>query len=217
LGKREKCTGDAARRAGNEYLFAQLAEENVATLNAAMQARPKTIVTTCPHCFHTLANEYKDFGGVYTVKHHSEYIAELIDAGRLQPLPLEGEVTYHDPCYLGRHNGVIAQPRDLLKDVGLELTEPARHGKNSFCCGAGGAQFWKEEEPGTERVSANRYRELKATGAATIAVGCPFCMQMMNVETAQEPEGQAPQVLDLGELVLQGIRKGKEASGQATD
>jgi Fe-S oxidoreductase len=126
-------------------------------------------------------------------------------------------VTYHDPCYLGRHNGVFAQPREVLKDVGLKLTEPPRHGKDSFCCGAGGAQFWKEEEPGTERVSANRYRELKATGAGTIAVGCPFCMQMMNVETAQEPEGQAPQVLDLSELVLQGIRKGKETAGQVTD
>lgn len=217
LGKREKCTGDAARRAGNEYLFAQLAEENVVTLNAVMGTKPKTIVTTCPHCFHTLANEYKDFGGVYTVRHHSEYIAELIDAGRLQLLAVNGEVTYHDPCYLSRHNGVVAEPRELLKDVGLKLTESPRHGRDSFCCGAGGAQFWKEEEPGLERVSANRYRELKATGAGTIAVGCPFCMQMMNVETAQEPEGQAPQVLDLSELVVQGIRKGKEAAGQATD
>lgn len=219
LGKQEKCTGDAARRAGNEFLFMQLATENVETLNAVMEAKPKTIVTTCPHCFHTIANEYKDFGGHYTVKHHSEYIAELIDAKRLQPLPMDGDssVTYHDPCYLGRHNGVFDEPREVLKDVGLTLSEPPRHGKNSFCCGAGGAQFWKEEEPGAERVSTNRYRELKATGASTIAVGCPFCMQMMNVETAQEPEGQAPQVLDISELVLQGIRKSKEAPAEATD
>jgi len=217
LGKKEKCTGDAARRAGNEYLFAQMAQENVTTLNTAMEAKPKTIVTTCPHCFHTLANEYKDFGGTYTVKHHSEYIAELIDAKRLQPLPMEGDVTYHDPCYLGRHNGVIEEPREVIQATGLKLTEPERHGKNSFCCGAGGAQFWKEEEPGKERVSTNRYRELKATGASTIAVGCPFCMAMMNVETAQEPEGQAPQVLDISELVVQGIRKGKEGAGQAAD
>ncbi|MER3555576.1 MAG: [Fe-S]-binding protein [Meiothermus sp.] len=217
LGRQEKCTGDAARRAGNEYLFAQMAEENVATLNAAMEAKPKTIVTTCPHCFHTLVNEYKDFGGTYQVKHHSEYIAELIDRKKLQPLPMSGDVTYHDPCYLGRHNGVIEEPREVIQATGLKLTEPERNGKNSFCCGAGGAQFWKEEEPGKERVSTNRYRELKGTGASTIAVGCPFCMAMMNVETAQEPEGKAPQVLDISELVVQGIRKGKEGTGQAAD
>ncbi|GEM86221.1 (Fe-S)-binding protein [Meiothermus granaticius] len=222
LGKQEKCTGDAARRAGNEYLFAQLAEENVAVLNAwqgqsPAGAKPKTIVTTCPHCFHTLANEYRDFGGTYTVKHHSQYITELLEAHKLQPLPMSPEghpsVVYHDPCYLGRHNGVTQEPREVLGAAGLKLLEPSRHGKNSFCCGAGGAQFWKEEEPGTERVSANRYRELKGTGASTIAVGCPFCMAMMNVETAQEPEGSAPQVLDLAELVLQGIRKGDAKAG----
>ncbi|WP_027883111.1 (Fe-S)-binding protein [Meiothermus rufus] len=207
LGKREKCTGDAARRAGNEFLFMQLAAENVETLNAAMQARPKTIVTTCPHCFHTLANEYKDFGGHYQVKHHTEFIAELIGARKLELLPMKGEVTYHDPCYLGRHNGVFAPPRAVLQAAGLKLHEPVRHGPNSFCCGAGGAQFWKEEEPGQERVSTNRYRELKGTGASTIAVGCPFCMQMMNLETAQEPEGQAPQVLDISELVVQNLKR----------
>lgn len=237
LGKREKCTGDPARRAGNEYLFAQMAEENVATLNAwygygpaadaaqpGMEARPKTIVTTCPHCFHTLANEYKDFGGSYTVKHHSEYIAELIEAKKLHPLPMSGDLTngeqsvaYHDPCYLGRHNGVLEEPREVIQSTGLKLTEPLRNGKNSFCCGAGGAQFWKEEELGQERVSTNRYRELKNTGASTIAVSCPFCMAMMNVETAQEPEGKAPQVLDISELVVQGIRKGKEDAGQTAD
>lgn len=214
LGKKEKCTGDAARRAGNEYLFAQLAEENVANLNAAMEARPKTIVTTCPHCFHTLANEYSDFGGNYTVRHHSDYIAELIDSKRLQPLPVNGDVTYHDPCYLGRHNDIVAEPREVLGDLGIKIKEPERKGKNSFCCGAGGAQFWKEEEAGAERVSANRYRELKGTGASTIAVGCPFCMQMMNLETAQEPEGAAPQVLDISELVLQGLRQDTDPVSQ---
>ncbi len=207
LGKREKCTGDAARRAGNEFLFMQLAAENVETLNAAMQVRPKTIVTTCPHCFHTLANEYKDFGGHYQVKHHTEFIAELIGTQKLELLPMKGEVTYHDPCYLGRHNGVFAPPRAVLQAAGLKLHEPSRHGPNSFCCGAGGAQFWKEEEPGQERVSTNRYRELKGTRASTIAVGCPFCMQMMNLETAQEPEGQGPQVLDISELVVQNLKR----------
>ncbi len=211
LGKEEKCTGDAARRAGNEFLFMQLATENVQTLNAAMEMRPKTIVTTCPHCFHTLANEYKDFGGTYTVKHHTDYIAELIDAQKLEMMPMAGEVTYHDPCYLGRHNGVLEEPRKAIQATGLKLHEPPRHGKNSFCCGAGGAQFWKEEEPGDERVSTHRYRELKGTGATTIAVGCPFCMQMMNLETAQEAEGQAPRILDISELVVERL-KSKQAS-----
>ena len=211
LGKDEKCTGDAARRAGNEFLFMQLATENVETLNAAMAARPKTIVTTCPHCFHTLAHEYKDFGGHYTVKHHTEYIAELIEVQKLKLLPMNGTVTYHDPCYLGRHNGVLREPRQVIQAAGLVLQEPPRHGVNSFCCGAGGAQFWKEEEPGNERVSTHRYRELKATGAGTIAVGCPFCMQMMNLETAQEPEGQAPRVLDISELIVERLR-GKPTS-----
>ncbi|GIW26517.1 (Fe-S)-binding protein [Meiothermus sp.] len=217
LGKEERCTGDAARRAGNEFLFMQLATENVATLNAAMEARPKTIVTTCPHCFHTLANEYRDFGGVYTVKHHTEFIAELIGAKRLELLPMAGEVTYHDPCYLGRHNGVLAEPRHVIQATGLKLQEPPRHGKESFCCGAGGAQFWKEEEPGNERVSTNRYRELKGTGAKTIAVGCPFCMQMMNLEATQEPEGQAPRVLDISELVVQNLKREPAKAGEATD
>ncbi|GIW34480.1 (Fe-S)-binding protein [Meiothermus sp.] len=217
LGKEEKCTGDAARRAGNEFLFMQLATENVETLNAAMEAKPKTIVTTCPHCFHTLANEYKDFGGHYTVKHHSDYIAELIDAKKLEMIPMAGEVTYHDPCYLGRHNGVIAEPRQIIQATGLKLHEPGRHGKESFCCGAGGAQFWKEEEPGNERVSTNRYRELKGTGANTIAVGCPFCMQMMNLEATQEPEDQAPRVLDISELVVQRLKREPAKTGEATD
>lgn len=217
LGKAEKCTGDAARRAGNEFLFMQLATENVATLNAAMEARPKTIVTTCPHCFHTLANEYRDFGGAYTVKHHTEYIAELLDARRLELLPMAGEITYHDPCYLGRHNGVLAEPRQVIQATGLTLREPARHGKNSFCCGAGGAQFWKEEEPGNERVSTNRYRELKGTKAETIAVGCPFCMQMMNLEATQEPQGQAPRVLDISELVVQNLKREPAEAGEAAD
>ena len=176
-----------------------------------MVARPKTIVTTCPHCFHTLAHEYKDFGGHYTVKHHTEYIAELIEAQKLELLPMNGTVTYHDPCYLGRHNGVLREPRQVIQAAGLALQEPPRRGVNSFCCGAGGAQFWKEEEPGDERVSTHRYRELKATGAETIAVGCPFCMQMMNLETAQEPEGQAPRVLDISELIVERLR-GKPTS-----
>jgi Fe-S oxidoreductase len=205
IGRGEKCTGDAARRTGNEYLFAQMAEENVAALN---ELKPRTIITTCPHCFHTIGNEYPQFGGTYHVKHHTEYIEELISSAKLKLGPDGlGAVTYHDPCYLGRHNGIFDAPRALLRAAGASVTEPARKRNNSFCCGAGGGQFWKEEEKGDERVSTNRYRELKATGAETIATGCPFCMRMIADETAKEDEGSAPQVLDLAEIVAKSLAK----------
>ncbi len=201
LGKREKCTGDSARRAGNEYLFFQLATENVETLN---QVAPKTIVTTCPHCLHTLKNEYRAFGGEYRVVHHTEFVAELLRKGKIRVEEETRKVVFHDPCYLGRHNGVYEAPREVLKGVGFLLTEPPRSREKSFCCGAGGAQFWKEEEPGAMRVSENRYKELKATGAEVIATGCPFCMAMMNVETAQDE--RPPEVLDIAELVARGLK-----------
>jgi Fe-S oxidoreductase len=205
LGKEEKCTGDTARRAGNEYLFAQMAEENIAALN---EIKPKTIVTTCPHCFHTIANEYPQFGGNFVVKHHTEFIDELMRAGKIK-LASNGNdsVTYHDPCYLGRHNGVFEQPRALIKNTGAKLTEPRRNQKNSFCCGAGGGQFWKEEEKGTERVSTNRYRELKETGAKTVATGCPFCMRMITEEAAKEEPETAMEVLDIAEIVAKQLAK----------
>lgn len=205
LGKKERCSGDLARRSGNEYLFAQLAAQNVATLNEAHQDGPRTLVTTCPHCFHTLANEYPDFGGRFQVKHHSEYIAGLLGTPQLELLPMAGEVAYHDPCYLGRHNGITEEPRQVLQAMGLQVSEPPRNRKQSFCCGAGGAQFWKEEEAGAERVATNRFRELQATGAATLAVGCPFCLQMMEVESKQEGVVQPPQIMDLAELVVQAL------------
>ena len=204
LGKQEKCTGDPARRAGNEYLFFALATENVETLNAV---NPKVIVTTCPHCMHTIGNEYKAFGGDYEVVHHSVFIERLIAEGRLRvPRFGEGEATFHDPCYLGRHNGVYDAPRDVVSAVGFRLEEPPRSREMSFCCGAGGAQFWKEEEPGEERVSENRYRELKGTGAELVATACPFCMRMIEDEAAREEEGLA--VKDIAELVAEAIEKG---------
>jgi Fe-S oxidoreductase len=204
LGLKEKCTGDAARRAGNEYLFSQLAAENVETLNAL---KPELIVTTCPHCFHTLRNEYPQFGGRYAVKHHSEFIDDLIKSGKLNVRESsDGTLTYHDPCYLGRHNGVYEEPRQVIESVGAKLNEPARNRESSFCCGAGGAQFWKGEEAGRERVAANRYRELKATGARTVATGCPFCMRMFTEEAAQE-EQTAPEILDIAEIVASNLRK----------
>src|SRR5262249_22065837 len=119
----------------------------------------------------------------------------------------DGSVTYHDPCYLGRHNGVYDEPRTIIQSTGAKLTEPPRNGKNSFCCGAGGGQFWKEEEKGNERVSTNRYRELKQTGAKTVATGCPFCMRMITEETAKEEPETAMAVLDIAEIVAQGLRK----------
>jgi len=210
LGKEEKCSGDSARRAGNEYLFFQLATENVEKLNAA---NPKVIVTTCPHCYHTIKNEYPQFGGNYVVKHHTEFIQELVEEGRLPVFPvLEGEATYHDPCYLGRHNGVYEPPRNLVAEVGFSLTEPERTREGSFCCGAGGAQFWKEESPGKMRISENRYRELKGTGASLIATACPFCMRMFEDEAAQDGEG-APRVRDLAELVAEALEEERRRIG----
>jgi Fe-S oxidoreductase len=208
LGEQEKCTGDAARRAGNEYLFFQMATENIETLNAA---GAKTIVTTCPHCFHTLGNEYPQFGGAYVVRHHSEFIGDLIRSGRLR-LRAGGDehsVAFHDPCYLGRHNGLYDEPRGVLRSLGSALTEAPRSREGSFCCGAGGAQFWKEEEPGTEKVSENRYRELKGTGARTVATGCPFCMRMFEDEAAREDEGQGLGIKDIAELVAARLADGQ--------
>jgi len=205
IGKAEKCTGDTARRTGNEYLFAQMAEENVAVLN---EIKPKTIVTTCPHCFHTIGNEYPQFGGRFVVKHHSDFIDELVREGKLElDRSADVSVTYHDPCYLGRHNGIFDQPRAVIQAAGAQLTEPSRSRSNSFCCGAGGGQFWKDEEKGTERVSANRYRDLKQTGAKTVATGCPFCMRMITEETAKEEPESAMEVLDIAEILAKSLKK----------
>ncbi len=177
LGKMERCTGDSARRAGNDALFFELATGNVETLN---EVKPKRIVTTCPHCLHTLANEYPAFGGNYTVLHHTQLIDELYAQGKLKVNPNKGSnVTFHDPCYLGRHNGVYDSPRQALARAGAAVSELPRHHANSFCCGAGGGQMWKEEEHGAERVNENRFKEAMKTGKDTLAVGCPFCMVMM--------------------------------------
>ncbi|MBW8011923.1 MAG: 4Fe-4S dicluster domain-containing protein [Chloroflexi bacterium] len=199
LGQQEQCTGDSARRAGNEYLFFELANANVEILN---QVAPKRIVTTCPHCLHTLDNEYPSFGGNYEVIHHTELIDELSTAGKLKLKEGEaGKITFHDPCYLGRQNGVFNQPRSALSQAGGELLEMKRKGKNSFCCGAGGAQMWKEEEHGTETVKANRFSEAEGTGAETLAVGCPFCMLMLT--DASKDAASDMQVMDVAEIVAQ--------------
>jgi Fe-S oxidoreductase len=216
LGKREKCSGDPARRAGNEYLYYQLATENVETLNAVLRPEKggaKRIVTTCPHCFNALSNDYPQLGGEYRVLHHSQLIEELISEGKLPEMILREKITYHDPCYLGRHNGIYEPPRTVLSGGQTgRLTEMPRNRNNSFCCGAGGAQFWKEEEPGTMRVGENRFREAEQTGAQVVAAGCPFCKSMLNASESAGKPG-APQILDIAELVVENLRRSKAKLG----
>ena len=202
LGKLERCTGDSARRAGNEALFFEPATSNVETLNEALGERPVRIVTTCPHCLHTLKNEYPDYGGNYDVIHHTQLIEELFADGKLKSNSnLTSNVAFHDPCYLGRHNDVYDAPRNALVYAGSAVTEMPRHRNNSFCCGAGGAQMWKEEEHGHERVSENRFREAMATGRDTLAVGCPFCMIMLS--DAAKAVNSTMQVKDVAEIVAE--------------
>ncbi len=201
LGQHEQCTGDAARRAGNEFLFNELATANVELLN---EVAPKRIVTTCPHCLHTLKNEYPAFGGDYTVIHHTQLINELVASGKLRlKVGSQEQLTYHDPCYLGRHNHILDDPRQALRSAGAELVELPRHGLRSFCCGAGGAQMWKEEEPGQQRLSANRFAEVQAAGVASLAVACPFCMIMLT--DARQTADSPIQLLDIAEIVLQAV------------
>jgi Fe-S oxidoreductase len=203
LGEQEQCNGDSARRAGNDYLFYELASANVEMLN---EVASKRMVTTCPHCLHTIGNEYRDFGGDYEIIHHTQLINELIQAGRIK---LKGNAnertTFHDPCYLGRQNNIIEAPRAVLRSARAEFDELPRHGRKSFCCGAGGAQMWKEEEEGKERVSTNRFREAQESGADTLAVGCPFCMIMLT--DAKKSAESEMQVLDIAEIVVQSMEK----------
>lgn len=201
LGESERCTGDSARRAGNEYLFYEMAQANIEMLNAV---QPKRIVTTCPHCLHTLAKEYPQFGGNYAVVHHTQLLSELVATKKIsvQPNGENDTITFHDPCYLGRHNGVLDAPRDVLAELtgaASPVVEMPRHGRQSFCCGAGGAQMWKEEEHGTKAVNQERFQEAAATGAKTLAVGCPFCMTMLT-DAANKAAGVMV-VKDVAELV----------------
>jgi Fe-S oxidoreductase len=197
LGKQEQCTGDSARRAGNEYLFFELASANVEMLNVVA---PKRILTTCPHCMHTLENEYPQFGGNYEVVHHTEFIDELVQAGRLKlTAGTLDRLTFHDPCYLGRQNEVLIEPRKILSNVSGDFVEMEKSGERSFCCGAGGAQMWKEEEAGDMRVSSERIRQAQATGADTVALGCPFCMIMLT--DAAKADAPDLQLLDVAEIV----------------
>ena len=203
LGGQESCTGDTARRAGHEYLYFEMASANIETLNAVGARR---IVATCPHCLHTLGAEYAQFDGDFEVVHHTTLINQLIDAGKLKLNGTGGgaqRVTFHDPCYLGRHNGVFDDPREALSAGKVELSEMDRTRNNSFCCGAGGGQMWKEEEPGKLAVSAARFEEAESTGADTLAVGCPFCMVMMT--DASRANGESMRVRDVAEIVADAL------------
>jgi Fe-S oxidoreductase len=204
LGQNEQCTGDSARRAGREDIFFGLASANVELLN---EVKPKRMVTTCPHCLHTIKNEYPAFGGNYEIVHHTQFINELVGAGKIT-MNLEGDnmkVTFHDPCYLGRHNKIFEAPRDALKSAGALTIEMPRNASKSFCCGAGGAQMWKEEELGKMRVNEARYKEAKETGANTLAVGCPFCMTMLTDASKADSSGSL-QVKDVAELVAERMK-----------
>ena len=199
LGPREACTGDPARRMGNEYLFQAYAEQNVGTLN---ESGVKKVVASCPHCFNTLRNEYPDFGGDYEVVHHSELLAELVREGRLEPSSNGNAITYHDSCYLARHNDVLEGPRELVEAVG-EPVEMKRSGKRTFCCGAGGAHMWMEERAG--KINEERAREAAETGADTLAVACPFCTVMLDDGVRQR--GDELRVVDVATLLAESLEE----------
>jgi Fe-S oxidoreductase len=200
LGPREACTGDPARRMGNEYVFQAYAEQNVTTLN---EQGVRKIVASCPHCFNTLANEYGDFGGDYEVVHHSELLARLVDEGRLQPAGGGGSITYHDSCYLARHNDVLAEPRKLLHVIGRPV-EMERRGRKTFCCGAGGAHMWMEER-GDRQINVERATEAAATGADTLAVACPFCTVML--DDGVRETGAEMRVADVATLLAESLER----------
>ncbi len=202
LGTEENCNGDPARRAGNEYLFQMMAAGNIQVLNAY---EVKRIVTACPHCFNILKNEYPKLGGNYEVVHHSNFLQSLINEGRLK---LKGggifrgkRITYHDSCYLGRANNIYEAPREVLEMLDAELVEMARSRKKGLCCGAGGAQVFKEPEPGKKEVYAERTDEALATGAEVIAVACPFCMTMLSTGVTEKDRSDEVKVMDIAELI----------------
>jgi len=203
LGNEEQCTGDPARRAGNEFVFQMLAIQNVETLN---MYNVKKIVATCPHCFNTLKNEYSEFGGDYDVIHHSQLLQELIDEGRIKMKDggtFEGKkITYHDSCYMGRVNGVYEAPRTVLQELDADFVEMKRCKSKGLCCGAGGGQMWKEDEPGEKRINMERIDEALDTGAQVIAANCPFCLTMMQDGVTGKNKENDVMVYDLSELIV---------------
>jgi Fe-S oxidoreductase len=206
LGKEESCTGDPARRAGNEFIFQMMAQNNIQLLN---MYNVKKIVTACPHCFNTLKNEYPALGGNYEVVHHTSFLQSLIDEGKIKMK--EGgafkgkKITYHDSCYLGRGNNIYEAPRKVLEVLDAELVEMKRCRSKGLCCGAGGAQMFKEEEKGNVRVNVERGREAVSTGASVIAANCPFCMTMLTDGVKEAGKEEEVKVMDIAELIAQNI------------
>jgi len=201
LGTEESCTGDPAKRAGNEFLFQMQAMGNIQVLNGY---GVKKVVTTCPHCFNTLKNEYPSLGGEYDVMHHSQFINKLLSEGKIK---IEGgsykgkRITFHDPCYLGRGNGEYEAPRELIQQLDAELVEMKRCKSNGLCCGAGGAQMFKEAEKGNKEVNIERTEDALETKPEVVAVGCPFCMTMMTDGVKLKEKADDIEVLDLAELI----------------
>ena len=202
LGKEEMCTGDPARRAGNEFLFQMMAYQNIQLLN---NYGVKKIVTTCPHCFNILRNEYPELGGSYEVIHHTVFLQQLIDEGRIrlkEEGPYKGKrITFHDSCYLGRANDIYEAPRKVLEALEAELVEMKRCRSKGLCCGAGGAQMFKEEEKGTTRVNFERSDEALGTGAGVVAAACPFCNTMLTDGVKHAEKEDAVKVMDVAELI----------------
>jgi len=218
LGDGETCSGDPARRMGNEFVYQMLAQQNVETINEALGDREaKKIVATCAHCFNTLANEYKQLGGDYVVVHHTQLLAELVGSGKLTPVrAIDGGITYHDPCFLGRHNRIFSPPRELLGTVTVDgataegdgYVEMDRFAERSFCCGAGGARMWMEERIG-KRINVERVEEAIGTGAKTIAAACPFCLTMLSDGVTQKKsagEAEGVEVVDVATVLLRAIQ-----------
>lgn len=208
LGKEECCTGDPARRAGNEFLFQMMAYQNIQVLNGY---GIKKIVTTCPHCFNTLKNEYPELGGHYEVIHHTTLLQQLINEGRIK---LQGggsftgkKIVYHDSCYLGRANGIYEAPRQVLEWLDADLVEMKRCRTNGLCCGAGGAQMFKEEEKGDTRINTERSQEALATGATVIAAACPFCNTMLSDGVKLAEKEDQVKVFDIAEIVASQLSK----------
>lgn len=203
LGTEEACTGDPARRAGNEFVFQMLAQQNIATMN---NYGVKKIVTTCPHCFNTIKNEYPALGGNYEVVHHSTYLQELINTGKLK---VEGgafkgkRITYHDSCYLGRANEIYEAPRSVIEALDADLIEINKCRTTGLCCGAGGAQMFKEDEPGNKRINVQRTEQLMEVYPDVIAVACPFCNTMITDGVKGENKQDDIKVVDIAELVAQ--------------
>ena len=212
LGARETCTGDPARRAGNEFLYQILSRENVETFKEVYvnYKGMKKVVVTCPHCFTTIGRDYKQQGFELEMVHHTQLLNTLVKEGRLKPVaPSTKKLTYHDPCYLGRHNQIYEPPRELLESTGVDLVEMPRNKERSFCCGAGGGRMWMEEKLGT-RINMNRVDEAIATGAQEVAVGCPFCRVM--VSDGVKGRESDVEVIDVAQALLRSVKNGGNQS-----